>query len=141
MISMKGKVFVDSNILVYLFSKTELEKATTATLLVKQLISEDRMVWSTQVMQEFYVVMTKKYKVPSLDVKNILSKFSQVECVTNTQETINSAIDIQVLNKLSFWDSLIMSSAKTGNCSVLISADLNAGQVVNGIRIINPFLS
>lgn len=138
---MKGKVFVDSNILVYQFSETEPEKSELANSLLLELMSENRMVWSTQVIQEFYAVMTKKYKVPSLQVKKIIEAYSSAECVINTPEIINKAIDIQILNTLSFWDSLVLSSAKNANCTTLLSEDMNAGQFVNGILITNPFLT
>ena len=138
---MKGKIFLDSNILVYLFSTTEVVKSEQINTIIQTYSDKNQLVWSTQVIQEFYAVMSRKYNVPSLQIKKILDTFSHLECVVNDVAIIKNAIDIQVINQLSFWDSLIISSAKTSKCTYLLSEDLNAGQRIEGIQVVNPFLA
>jgi len=138
---MKGKIFLDSNILVYLFSTTEVVKSQQINTIIQTYSDKNQLVWSTQVIQEFYAVMSRKYNVPSLQIKKIIDTFSHLECVVNDVAIIKNAIDIQVINQLSFWDSLIISSAKTSKCTYLLSEDLNAGQRIEGIQVVNPFLT
>ena len=138
---MKGKIFLDANILVYLFSTTEVVKSEQINTIIQTYSDKNQLVWSTQVIQEFYAVMFRKYNVPSLQIKKIIDTFSHLECVVNDVAIIKNAIDIQVINQLSFWDSLIISSAKTSKCTYLLSEDLNAGQRIEGIQVVNPFLT
>lgn len=90
-------------------------------------------------MQEFYVVMTQKYQKDAKSVKNILQEFSHYELVINNPDSIYNAIDIQIINDLSFWDSMVVSSAQHSNCSILLTEDLNHNQKINGVLIQNPF--
>jgi predicted nucleic acid-binding protein len=138
---MKGKIFLGTNILIYLFSKTELVKSEQINTIIQTYSEKNQLVWSTQVIQEFYSVMTRKYNVPSLQIKKIIDTFSHFECVVNDVAIIKNAIDIQVINQLSFWDSLLIRSAKTSKCNYLLSEDLNAGQLIEGIQVVNPFLA
>jgi predicted nucleic acid-binding protein len=138
---MKGKIFLDANILVYLFSTTEIVKSEQINTIIQTYSDKNQLVWSTQVIQEFYAVMSRKYNVQSLQIKKIIDTFSHLECVVNDVAIIKNAIDIQVINQLSFWDSLIISSAKTSKCTYLLSEDLNAGQRIEGIQVVNPFLT
>lgn len=136
---MKGKVFVDTNFLVYLFSDNEATKKAHCTSLLNSLRGKTGLVWSTQIMQEFYQVMTAKHRVPAHMVKNILRLFDDFELVINNKDTINTAIDIQTINKISFWDSLVVSAALQAKCSNLLTEDLNDGQSIQGIVFQNPF--
>lgn len=133
---MTGKTFVDTNVLVYLFSKTEPNKRLVIADLLQQ---TSQIVWSTQVIQEFYQLMTAKYGKEPQKVKSILQQFSHFELIVNNLETIHQAIDIQSLNKLSFWDSLIISAACQAKCTSLLTEDLTHQQTISGIRILNPF--
>ncbi len=54
------------------------------------------------------------------------------------QENRKNAIDLSILNKLSFWDSLIISAAYSSKCKILMTEDLNHGQIINGVEIVNP---
>jgi predicted nucleic acid-binding protein len=91
-------------------------------------------------MQEFYVAATGKLRAEPLLVKDILHSFRRLETVIITPEFINDAIDCSIINRLSFWDSLIIVAAESANCETLGSEDLDDGQVVRGVRIENPLL-
>jgi predicted nucleic acid-binding protein len=95
---------------------------------------------STQVCQELFVTAVAKCAVPALTVKEILRSLSWAELVTITAAHIEQAIDLHVLNQISFWDSLILSAAQSAKCSVLWTEDLNQGQTVGGVKIVNPFV-
>lgn len=136
---MRGKVFIDTNILIYLFSDTEPEKRGQVQDLLKTKPDNHTIVWSTQIVQEFYQVMTAKYKKDPQKVKSVINQFDQFELVVNNMETIQNAIDIQILNKFSFWDSLVLSAAIQSRCNVLLTEDLTHDQEVDGISIKNPF--
>lgn len=136
---MNAKVFVDTNILVYSMDKHDLQKMKKSRSILKKLKKEMHGVISTQVLQEFYVVATKKLKADPVTVKDIIRSFENFEIVTITTAIINDAIDCSILNMLSFWDALIVSAAEYAKCSQLWTEDLNTGQVIRGVKIVNPF--
>ncbi|MEQ8581614.1 MAG: PIN domain-containing protein [Marinoscillum sp.] len=91
--------------------------------------------------QEFYNALNRKLGVPPQKIKNYFSYFGNFELVVNNMTTINTAIDIQTNNQLSFWDSLIISAAHQANCTILLSEDLTHGQKINTLTIKNPFVN
>jgi predicted nucleic acid-binding protein len=99
----------------------------------------DTGVISTQVLQEFYVAATKKFNANPVLIKEILYSFEKFEVVQITTEMIKEAIDVSLLNKISFWDALIITAAESAKCNAILTEDLNAGQLIKGIKIVNPF--
>ena len=89
-------------------------------------------------LQEFYIVATKKLAVKPLLAKNIVQTFTNMEVVTIGVGLIKEAIDASMQYKLSFWDSLIIVAAESAKCEFLFSEDLNDGQIIRNVRIINP---
>ena len=136
---MKGKVFIDTNILVYAQNDLEKEKQQICRNVLRHLIDHNRLVISTQIIQEFYNVSTLKLGLDKLFVKNTIKQFDFHETVLLQPTIILQAIDIQILNQLSFWDSLIVSAAKSANCSTILTEDMNDGQVIDGVKIQSPF--
>ena len=137
---MGDRALFDTNILVYSIDSSHPIKMRIASDLIREYGKCDRLVLSTQVISEFYVVLTKKLKIKPLDAKAIIQPLSCFEVITISQKAINEAIDISILNKLSFWDSLVIASAQCYNISTLFTEDLNSGQIVRGVKIVNPFL-
>ena len=133
-----SKVFIDTNILIYSIDGSYPKKREKCRALLKSLGGETLGVISTQVMQEFFVVATKKLGLDPLVVKNILSGFARFETVLITQNMVFEAIDISIIKRLSFWDALIVAAAESANCSVVWTEDLNSGQTIRGLKIINP---
>jgi len=136
-----SKVFLDTNILVYCLDRSETGKRKKCRNLLKSLTGENKGVLSTQVMQEFYVAATAKLGADPLLVKDILRSLERFETVTVSPALIKEAIDCAIINRLSFWDALIIVSAESARCEVLWSEDLNHGQIVRGVRIENPMLA
>ena len=93
---------------------------------------------STQVLQEFYVAATVKLHVDPLLVKSIIHMFENMDVVVVGKDVINEAVDTSLQYKLSFWDSLIVVSAESAKCELLYTEDLNEGQIIRSVKIVNP---
>ena len=136
-----SKIFIDTNILIYTLDKSNKNKQQRAREYLNTLNNKEHNgVLSTQIMQEFYVAATKKLNVEPLKAKSILSLLDNFETVIISREMIIEAIDCSISNVLSFWDSLIIISAEYANCEYLCTEDLNNDQVINGVKIIDPFV-
>jgi len=133
-----SKVFIDTNILVYCMDEFDKKKQAACRALLKSLSNDMQGVISTQVMQEFYVVATAKLGADPLLIKDILHSLKQLEIVTLTPEIIYDAIDCSILNRISFWDSLIVVAAESASCEEIWTEDLNDGQIIRGVKIENP---
>ena len=134
------KVFLDTNLLVYTMDSCDKEKQQRCRSLLKTVTRAMQGVISTQVMQEFYVAATKKLGADALTVKDILHAFERFEIVMITPEMIKNAIDCGIINRISFWDSLMVVAAEAANCELLWTEDLNHGQIIRGVRIQNPLI-
>jgi predicted nucleic acid-binding protein len=138
-------IFLDTNILIYAYDKVNQEKHKMAVDLISNLSlkSSDNIVISTQVINEFIVVMTGKVKYPlSVDeVKLILRRFEEnFEIRTVKLVDCKNALFILEKYKFSFWDSLIISSAINTNCTVLYTEDLKDKQIIEDkLTVVNPF--
>ncbi len=134
-----SKVFVDTNILAYALDLSDKKRQKKCRESLKQLVTENNGVLSTQVLQEFYVVATKKLGVEPLQAKGLLHSFENYELVTVTSSHIKEAIDCSVINQISFWDALIVVAAESAKCEKIWTEDLNHGQIINGVQIENIF--
>lgn len=136
---MSARVFLDTNILVYAHDTASPDKQRKSREIITQIADSASGVISTQVMQEFYVAATRKLGVDPLVVKGVLKTFAVFDLVQISAPLIHEAVDCSILNQLSFWDSLIIASAASAGCTVLLSEDLNSSQTVLGVKIKNPF--
>ena len=134
-----SKIFIDTNILVYSIDKREPVKRKNARKVLSGIVDSHQPVISTQVIQEFYVVATTKLKADSVLVKNIIHDFRNMEIVAVDLELIEQAIDIGLVSRLSFWDSMIIAAAEKARCDFVFSEDLSAGQSYRGVVVLNPF--
>lgn len=136
------KVFLDTNVIVYAYDKSAGEKHRVAADIMIELWHTGLGVVSTQVLQEFFVITTRKIPRPLKVnvVKEIISDLLAWDVITNDGESILSAIDRHLKYKYSFWDSMIIDAALKGGATVLYSEDLADGQTVDGILIRNPFV-
>jgi predicted nucleic acid-binding protein len=136
-----SKVFVDSSSLIYCMDGSDKKRKARCRALVEALVGDLYGVLSTQVLQEFYVAATKKLGADPLAVKDILHSFRRFETVVITPEIIKEAIDCSLINRLSFWDSLIVVAAESARCEKIWTEDLKDGQIMRGVRIENPLKS
>jgi predicted nucleic acid-binding protein len=133
-----SKVFLDTNILVYSLDQSNPEKRRKCRGIIRSLTGESSGVISTLVMQEFYVAATVKLGAEPLLIKDILRSLERFETVVVTPILIKEAIDCSIINRLSFWDALIVVSAESANCETLWTEDMNEGQIIRGVCIENP---
>lgn len=140
---MSGKIFVDTNIMVYAYDLDAGSKRDVSSKIIKDLWLNQNGVISTQVLQEFYVNVTQKISDPlsGADVRTIITDYLQWQIQLNGPETIFSASEIQERYKLSFWDALIIASAIQAGAVKILTEDLNHGQIIEGVLIENPLLS
>ena len=138
----KLKAFVDTDVVLYAFDTGAGEKRDKALALFGDLWRTGNGCLSVQVLQEFYVNATRKLSspLPSETAKRIVASLSRWEVHAPTTEDVLQAIDLQKRDRLSFWDAMIVGSAGKLGCRVIYSEDLNAGQVIAGVRVVNPFL-
>lgn len=137
---MVARNFIDTNILVYAEASDEPAKQQAALALLKQLYETATGVLSTQVLQEYCNVALKKLKLSAGHIRAQLDLYEQFEIVQVTPAIIRAGLDLHQTRSLSFYDALIMASAETAGCNVLLSEDMNTGEIINGIRILNPFV-
>jgi len=138
---MTDKVFVYTNILVYAHDLDAGNKHDQAAEIVSQLWESRNGVLSTQVLQEFYVTLTRKVSstLSKLEARKLVQKYSHWHLVLNDPSIIIQASEIEESNNISFWDALIVSAAYSQNVPTILTEDLNHGQIIEGIFIKNPF--
>jgi len=138
---MKDRTFVDTNILVYAHDLDSGNKNEVARRIVSELWESRLGVLSTQVLQEFYVILTRKIPAPLAKpvVRGIVKSYFNWDVVLNDTRIILQASEIEETYRLSFWDALIVSAAFSRNAAAILTEDLNHGQYVEGIMIMNPF--
>lgn len=138
---MTGKVFVDSNVLIYAHNFDAGPKHHLAAQCLNNLWQSRLGRLSTQVMQEFYVNVTRKIPKPLSAglAREILRQYnSWVESLISTQ-TVLRAAEIADSSGLSFWDAMIVAAAEEVGAQELLTEDLSHGQVIVGVRITSPF--
>lgn len=137
------RTLFDTNILVYLYDND----APAKKLRVQQLLADEanlgQVLLSTQVLQEFYVCVTRKLALPMplADAERAVRRLTAFPIVQVDSTTILDAIAISQKYGFSFWDALIVQAAIQGGATTLYSEDLQHGQDVEGVRIVNPFLT
>lgn len=139
---MSERIFIDTNIAVYLFDNGSPDKQKVSQDIFSGNENRGNLVLSTQVLQEFYVVVTKKLSIP-LDPKaayRSVQNLSSLLVVQIDTEMIMSAINLSQKHTVSFWDSLIIKSAIVGGAKKLYSEDLQNGREFGNLEIQNPFL-
>jgi predicted nucleic acid-binding protein len=139
---MKDKYFIDTNIFIYAFD-AEPQKREKANSLIKTALLEHKGCISSQVIQEFINVSTKKFIVP-LSIKDCEKYLKSVllplcEIYAN-YDLYHRALDIMERWHYSFYDSLIIAAALQTDCAVLYSEDLQHQQKIQSLTLINPFI-
>ena len=139
---MTGRTFVDTNVLIYAHDVDAGTKRQTAQAILRELWSERTGTLSIQVLLEFYVNVTRKIPRPiSKQSARILVTTYAAWCVDTTPAEIATAFQIEDASRIGFWDALIVASALKSGAERIVSEDLNAGQLIAGILVENPFAS
>lgn len=139
---MNVNYFLDTNILIYTFDDSNPEKRDRARQLVRDALDGGKGAISSQVMQEFIHVATRKFAVPmtATEAALYLERVLLPLCQVWTDETgYRDALKIMETTGYAWYDSLILGAAIRTGAKELLSEDLRDGQVVDGVRIRNPF--
>jgi len=137
---MSAKTFVDTNILIYAHDVDAKTKHEAAKTVLRELWSERTGVLSMQVLQEFYVNVTRKIATPlPKDVARLVVSSYSIWCIETTPSEIAAAFRIEDEARIGFWDALIVACAAKSGAERILSEDLNAKQRIAGIRVENPF--
>jgi len=139
---MNDKTFVDTNVLVYAHDVDAGPKQVIAASLLRDLWNAGLGVLSMQVLQEFYVNVTKKIAAPlSKDMARQVVNTYAAWCMETTPVEISTAFRIEDESRLGFWDALILAAAAKAGAVRILSEDLNPQQRIAGVRVENPFTS
>jgi predicted nucleic acid-binding protein len=139
---MNGKYFIDTNVFVYSFDDRQPAKKARSMALIQDGLKSGTGITSTQVIQEFLNVATQKFAVPikpedsKVYLRLVLNPLCQIYPNLALYE---SCLELQGETRYSFYDSLILAAALQGGCKILYSEDLQDGQEIRGISIVNPF--
>lgn len=138
----RGRPFFDTNVLVYLYDSNEPEKRRRALEIVDRHLVRADLVVSTQVLLEFFAVVSRKFAraIPFDKARAEVERLAQLELVQVDASLILRSIDRSRSAKISIWDAAIVEAALQADCSTLYSEDLQDGWVVDGrLRVVNPF--
>lgn len=136
---MTGRFFVDTNVLVYADDADAASKSARGRQVLRDALTSGRGVLSTQVLQEYFVIATRKLGVDAAVTRRKVELLARMSVVEIDLGLILAAIDLHRLHSISFWDALIVRSAAAAGCERLLTEDLQDGQVLDGVRIENPF--
>ena len=139
---MSDKTFLDTNILVYAHDASAGKKHELAAELVSNLWDSTDGVISVQVIQEFYVTVTRKVsnRVGSKIATRWVSNYLNWSVMQNDGNAVLRAIEIESRYQVSFWDALIIQSAEAAGVDRLLTEDLNSGQKYGNVLVENPFI-
>ena len=140
--SAEAPAFVDTNVLVYAFDRSDSLKKSAAERLLRELMDSDRLRLSTQVLQELFVTLTRKVqrRCSNEEARAVLEDLAAWPLVTIDYAAICAAIGLSGQSEISFWDSLVVVAAARSGAAVLYTEDLKDGQEILGVRVRNPFV-
>jgi predicted nucleic acid-binding protein len=136
---MSVRSFIDTNVLLY----SDDESAPVKQHRSRDLVAEHRRsrsgVVSLQVLQEYFVTVTRKLHVDPHIARRKVEILAEFDVATPDVSDILAAIDLHRLHGFSFWDALVVRSAKQSGCSVLLTEDFQDSREIDGIQVVNPF--
>jgi predicted nucleic acid-binding protein len=138
---MSGRLFLDTNVLVYAFDDADRRKQERAWGILNAVGQDGTGMLSTQVLQEFYVTVTRKLDRP-LDeetAERVVGALTALPVVQIDPSMVQAAIRTSRAHQLSLWDALILQAAMASGCKELYTEDLQEGFQVGGVRVVDPF--
>jgi predicted nucleic acid-binding protein len=133
--------FVDTNVLAYAYDRSEAAKQPVARALLEALWRDRAGVLSTQVLQELYVVATRKFDppMPCAAAREIVVVYASWPVVQVDVPLVLAASELEERHTLSFWDALVVEAARRAGATRLVTEDLQAGRRIGGVAVENPF--
>jgi predicted nucleic acid-binding protein len=138
---MNDRVFLDTNIFLYVYDEDAPEKQSTAKDVIQRHGLESVLCISTQVIQEFYFSLSRKFarRIPEHAILRATEGLRDLNTVQVDVEMIFEAIALSKKIQISFWDALIVQAALESHCNLLVTEDLQHGRKLGGLTIVNPF--
>ena len=137
---MTARCFVDTNVLVYAHDTSAGQKREVAAALTERLWHDASACVSVQVLQELYVTLQRTVRsIAPSTARELVSLYGRWRTFRPTEADVLAAIDLHQEHRLSFWDAMIVISAARLGCDSIYSEDLNAGQLIHGVEVIDPF--
>ena len=135
-----SREFVDAPVLVYAFDSSAGVKHATARRLLERLWESGIGCLSVQVLQEFFVTVTRKVAAPlsADEAADRIREFAMWKVFAPTAADVLGAIEIQKHAQVGFWDAMIVRATAESGCDVLWTEDLNDGQLRRGVRVQDP---
>ncbi len=135
-------VFVDTNVLIYAEDRAHADKHATARAWLRELWLRRSGRLSTQVLNEFYVAATRKLKpaMPAGDARAEVRRLQRWQPWVVDHATVEAAWAVESRFTVNYWDALMVAAAQQQGCTYLLTEDLQHDQVLDGVRIVNPFL-
>jgi predicted nucleic acid-binding protein len=134
------RLTVDTNLLVYVIDRSDLERQRMATTVVGAARQTD--CWLTyQALSEFFSVATRKFRMPpSFASHRVLDWLQIFPTAATSRKSLASAMEASSNGRFSFWDALLLASAEEAGCTVALSEDMADGASLGNIRVVNPFV-
>ena len=136
---MSARSFFDTNVLIYTDDRAAPAKQHRALDLVAEHRRAGTGVVSLQVLQEYFVTVTRKLHVEAQVARRKVELLAEFDVAALGLPDILAAIDLHRLHQFSFWDALILRAAMQTGCAVLFSENMQQAREVDGVRIVNPF--
>jgi predicted nucleic acid-binding protein len=135
------RTFVDTNVLVYAYDADAGEKHGRAREILMDLWSSGPGAVSAQVLQEFYVTVTRKLPKPlsRRRAREVVATYQAWPVHSPNVDDVVAASELEERHRFSFWDALIVVSAQRSGATTLLSEDLQPGRRIGGLTITNPF--
>jgi predicted nucleic acid-binding protein len=134
------RTFLDTNILLYGDDLAHATKQQRALDLILEHKAQHTGVVSLQVIQEYFVNATRKLGLDPGLVRQKIETYCRFDVVEPVAADILAAIDFHRLHRISYWDALVLHCARKAGCRVVLTEDMQHGQMIDGVRIVNPFL-
>lgn len=138
---MTARSFIDTNVVVYASDEGPDSRAKHDAAVELLTSNPENLVLSTQVLQEFYHVVTRELAQP-LDVQRAgaaVRALAKMDVVGSDKELVLAAVDTSRSAQISIWDALIIEAARRAECKRVFSEDMADGRVISGVRVENPF--
>ena len=135
------RLFIDSNVLIYMYDTSVPQKQRVAAELVTSLTENGNGILSVQVLGEFFFNVTRRLANP-LSIEEATAAFDRLEEIPTLEidmPMVRRAISTHSRYGTTYWDSLIIAAAERAGCSTILSEDFNPGQSYHGILAVNPF--
>ncbi len=134
------RTFLDTNVLIYCDDASEPAKQQKALEVLDEHTRARTGVVSLQVLQEYFVAACRMLGLDSGTARRKVEIFAMLDVAEPTVSDILAAIDLHRFHGFSYWDALVLRMAKQAGCRVVLTEDMQHGQVIDGMRIVNPFL-